>query len=64
MLVLSRKKGESVVIGQDVRIVVLEVRGRRVKLGFECPIEVPVHRSELSTRMEQDQVTGSHAKVA
>lgn len=51
MLVLSRKRGERVVIGQDIHVTVLEVRGGRVKLGFECPMEVPIHRQEVSERM-------------
>jgi carbon storage regulator len=47
MLVLSRKPGQRVVIGDDITVVVLEVKGGRVKLGFECPREVPVYRREV-----------------
>lgn len=47
MLVLSRKKDESVVINNDIRIVVVEIRGDKVRLGVEAPKEVPVHRSEV-----------------
>ena len=47
MLVLSRKVDEKVVIGPDVVVTVLEIRGNRVRLGSEAPREVPVHRSEL-----------------
>jgi carbon storage regulator len=50
MLVLSRKPGERVVIGCDITVVVLEVKGGRVKLGFECPHEVPVYRQEVFYR--------------
>ena len=46
MLVLSRKKDESVVINNNIRIVVVEIRGDKVRLGVEAPKEVPVHRSE------------------
>jgi carbon storage regulator len=53
MLVLSRKRGERVVIGKDIYVTVLEVRGDRVKLGFECPAEVPVHRKEISERIAE-----------
>ena len=53
MLVLSRKRGERVVIGQDIYVTVLEVRGDRVKLGFECPMEVPIHRQEISEQIAQ-----------
>jgi carbon storage regulator len=47
MLVLSRKLNESIKIGQEIEIVVLEVRGDRVKLGFVAPAEVPIHRGEI-----------------
>ncbi len=51
MLVLSRKKGERVLIGQDIYVKVIEIRGDRVKLGFEGPNEVPIHREELAVQM-------------
>ena len=51
MLVLSRKQGQRVVIGQDIHVTVLEVRGDRVKLGFEGPLDVPIHRQEVSQRI-------------
>lgn len=47
MLVLQRKLGEEVFIGDDVVVKVLSIRGRRVKLGFRCPPDVPVRRREL-----------------
>ena len=52
MLVLSRKRGEKIVIGEHVTITVLEVRGDRVKLGFTAPAETPIHREEIHSRME------------
>jgi carbon storage regulator len=51
MLVLSRKKGERVLIGQDIYVKVIEIKGDRVKLGFEGPNEVPIHREELAIQM-------------
>ena len=47
MLVLSRKKNESIVINDDITIVVVEIRGDKVRLGVEAPREVPVHRNEV-----------------
>ena len=47
MLVLSRKKNESIVINDDITIVVVEIRGDKVRLGVEAPKEVPVHRREI-----------------
>ncbi len=47
MLVLSRKKNESIVINNDITIVVVDIRGDKVRLGVEAPKEVPVHRREV-----------------
>ena len=54
MLVLSRKKDESVVINNNIRIVVVEIRGDKVRLGIEAPKEVPVHRSEVYEAINSD----------
>lgn len=47
MLVLSRKKNESIIINDDITVVVVEVRGDKVRLGIEAPLEVPVYRHEV-----------------
>lgn len=47
MLVLSRKKNESIVINNDVIITVVEIRGDKVRLGIVAPKDVPVHREEV-----------------
>jgi carbon storage regulator len=51
MLVLSRKLGQRIVIDDRITVVVLEVSGDRIKLGFEAPAEVPIHRSEVHERI-------------
>jgi carbon storage regulator len=51
MLVLSRKLNEAIKIGSKIEVVVLEIHGDRVKLGFVAPPEVPVHRSEVHERI-------------
>jgi carbon storage regulator len=48
MLVLSRKSGETVILGDEIRVTVLEIRGNSVKLGFVAPRELPIRREELS----------------
>jgi carbon storage regulator len=53
MLILTRKPGETVVIGDDVRITVLAIRGSQIKLGIDAPREVRVNREEVLDR-EQD----------
>jgi len=52
MLVLSRKVGEKLMIGDQVTIVVSRVAGNRVTLGIEAPLEVPVLRAEISTAVK------------
>ena len=47
MLVLSRKKNESIVINNDIKIVVVEIRGDKVRLGIEAPRDIEVHREEV-----------------
>lgn len=56
MLVLSRKTNESIVINNNITVVVVEVRGDKVRLGIEAPKEVPVHRREVydSIRREEE----------
>jgi carbon storage regulator len=51
MLVLSRKRGEMITIGNGVTVTVLAVRGDRVKIGVVAPAEVPVHRQEIHERI-------------
>lgn len=47
MLVLSRKKNETIHIGDDIKIVVVEIRGDKARIGIDAPKEVPVHRDEV-----------------
>jgi len=47
MLVLSRKKEESIIINDDITITIVDIRGNKVRLGIEAPKEVPVHRREV-----------------
>lgn len=59
MLVLSRKKNESIVINNDITIVVVEIRGDKVRLGVEAPKEVPVHRREVYEAIQRANLAGS-----
>lgn len=51
MLVITRKNGEQVIIGHDIEVTVLKIRGNRVKLGIRGPADVPIHRKELQARI-------------
>ncbi len=55
MLVLTRKLGENIRIGDSVKITVLEIRSGQVKLGIEAPPEVKVHREEIYARIQEEQ---------
>ena len=58
MLVLSRKKGERVIIGGEVEVTVLEIRAGKVKLGFGGPPEVSIHREEVRDRIQKVEQQG------
>jgi len=51
MLVITRKNGERLIIGHDIEVTVLKIRGNRVKLGIRGPADVPIHREELQARI-------------
>lgn len=55
MLVLSRKRNESILIGESITLTVVEIRGNRVKLGIAAPTEVPVLREEIAEKLRQHQ---------
>jgi len=63
MLVLSRKKNESIVIDDNIVITVVEVRGDKVRLGIQAPREVPVHRSEVHDAIRREESAGQAHKV-
>jgi carbon storage regulator len=52
MLALSRKQGESVVIGNDIEITILETKGDQVKVGISAPKSVPVYRKEIYAQIQ------------
>lgn len=57
MLVLSRKPGESVTIGDEVRVTVLSISGKQVRIGIEAPSDIAVHREEIYNKIANEQVT-------
>jgi carbon storage regulator len=63
MLVLSRKKNESIVINDSIVITVVEIRGDKVRLGIEAPREVPIHRSEVHAAIVAQEAAVAPAPV-
>ncbi len=59
MLVLSRRRDESIVIGEDIQITVVDIRGDKVRIGIDAPTTICVHRNELrdAIRREHEQAT-------
>lgn len=53
MLALSRKKGEALMINNDIEITVLEIKGEQVKIGISAPKEVPVYRKEVYIQIQE-----------
>lgn len=54
MLALTRKKGESLVLNNDIEVTVLEIRGDQVKLGIKAPKQVPVYRKEVYLQIQKE----------
>lgn len=53
MLALSRKKGEALIINNDIEITVLEIKGEQIKIGISAPKEVPVYRKEVYMQIQE-----------
>lgn len=61
MLVLARKVGQQIVIGEEIEITVLEVRGEQVRLGINAPRSIAVHRKELLVQVADENVQAASA---
>ena len=61
MLILTRRPGESVMVGDDVTVTVLSVKGTLVRLGVTAPREVPVHREEIYQRIKLEKRPGQNS---
>ncbi len=55
MLVLSRQKDESIMIGDDVEVIIVDVRGDKVRLGITAPRNIPVHRREVYEAIKREK---------
>ena len=56
MLVLSRHRDESIIIGDDIVITVVDIRGDKVRLGIAAPVEIPVHRQEVYEAIQRENM--------
>jgi len=63
MLILTRRVGERIAIGDDVFVTILEVRGRQVRVGIEAPAHMVVHREEIYRRIQEENRMASSMDV-
>ncbi len=61
MLALTRKKGEALVINNNIEITVLEIRGDQIKIGISAPKDVPIYRKEVYLQIQQENEAGISA---
>ena len=63
MLVLTRKIGEKIQIGDDICITIMEVKGKQVRVGIEAPAQVKVHREEIYQRIRQENINAANVDL-
>ena len=64
MLVLTRKLGEKIQIGDDISIVIMELKGKQVKLGIEAPANIKVHREEIYQKIQDENIRASNIEIS
>lgn len=65
MLILTRKLGESITIGDDIKIQVLEIKGKQVRLGIQAPKKYSIHREEIYQRIqEENKLAAQHSPLS
>lgn len=63
MLVLTRKPNQSIIIGDDVEITIVDIQGDKVKLGVSAPRSIPVYRKEVYEAIQKENIEAARAKV-
>jgi len=64
MLVLTRKLGESIAIDDHIKVVVVQIKGKQVRLGIQAPKETKIHREEVYTAIQEQNKEAAKASVA
>ncbi len=62
MLVLTRKKGEKIIIDDNIELVVVEIEGNKVKLGIEAPRSIEIHREEVYRKIKEENLEAASSK--
>ena len=63
MLALTRKKNESIIISDNIEVIVLSVQGDQVKLGISAPRTISVHRKEIYEQIQQENMAATHSEI-
>lgn len=63
MLVLSRKKGQSIMVGNDIEISVIDIQGDQIRLGIDAPKHVAIHRKEVFLEIQEENKKAAEVKV-
>jgi len=63
MLALTRKKGESIIIGDNIEVKILDIEGDRVRLGIEAPREISIHRQEVYKQIQEENKAASKSPI-
>ena len=64
MLVLTRKSGEGIIIGDDIKVTVVEIKGGTIRLGIEAPAAMKIHRQEVYNRIIQENMEATQWNIA
>jgi carbon storage regulator len=64
MLVLSRQRDESIIIGDNIVVTIVDIRGDKVRLGIDAPSEIPVHRSEIHEAIQRENNRSGRRQTA
>lgn len=64
MLILTRKVGECIVIGENIKVYIIEIRGQQVRIGVEAPIETPIFREEIYKKIVEENRLASQIELS
>jgi len=64
MLILTRKLGESIAIGDQIKVTLIEIQGKHVKIGVNAPKDVPIHRQEIYEKIQEENIRAAQISQA